>query len=205
MTSPNRETEAQQVVAEAEQIVLTKAKASLREKRGTIRVNLELAKTTTDQEQQEKMALKILKRDHREMGNAVALDQEPEETVTIKISKRGHREMATAVTKADHQETEKEAALNQEKVIAATSDQEQEEMATLKISKADRQEMEKEAALNQEKATAAISDQEQVKMERAAASDLKAQEVQEALQASNPAHSKKAVLKKCQEMKAAVM
>jgi len=169
MTSPNRETEAQQVVAEAEQIVLTKAKASLREKRGTIRVNLELAKTTTDQEQQEKMALKILKRDHREMGNAVALDQEPEETVTIKISKRGHREMATAVTKADHQETEREAALNQEK------------------------------------ATAAISDQEQVKMERAAASDLKAQEVQEALQASNPAHSKKAVLKKCQEMKAAVM
>ena len=63
MTSPNRETEAQQVIAAEEQTVLTEAKASLREKRGTIRVNLELAKTTTDQEQQERTILKILKQD----------------------------------------------------------------------------------------------------------------------------------------------
>lgn len=180
MTSPNRETEAQQVVAAEEQIALTKAKASLRGKRGTIRVNLELAKTTTDQEQQVKMALEIIKRDHREMVSAVALDQVQEKTA-------------------------KEAALNLEKVIAAASDQGQAERAMLKISKADHQEMEKEAVINQEKVIAATLNPEQVKMEKAPASDLKVQEVQEALPALNHAHSKKAVQEKSQEMKAAVM
>lgn len=70
------------------------------------------------------------------------------------------------------------------------SDQEQEEMVMLKISKADQQETERKAAINQE---------------RVIVSGLKAREVQEALQASSRVHSKKAVLKKCQEMKAAVM
>ena len=165
MTSPNRETEAQQVEPRVELIVLTKAKAGLRGKRGTIRVNLELVKTTTDQEQQKR----------------------------------------AMILTADLRETEKEAALNQEKVAAATSDQEQEEMAMPKTSTADLRGTEKEAALNQEKVIAAISDQGQVKMGRARVSDLRVREVQQARQASNHARSKKAVLKKCQEMKAVVM
>jgi len=144
MTSPNRETEAQQVEARVEQIILTKVKASLRVKTGTIKENPEQGKTTTDRELQK--------------------------MVTI--------------SKADHQEMVREAALNREA----------EERETIKTLKAGLREMEKEAALNQEKA-------EILK----AASDQKAREAQEDLPASNHAHSKKAVPKRCQEMKAAVM
>lgn len=204
MTSPNRETEAQQVKAGVEQRVHTKVKARLRVKRGTIGVNLELGRIITDQEQQEKVMLTAA--DHQETEREAASNQEK---VTAATSDQEQEEMAM-LTVADHQETEKEAVLNQEKVIASdreqektereavsnqgekaiASDQEQEEMAMPKISKADQQETERKAAINQE---------------RVIVSGLKAREVQEALQASSPAHSKKAVLKKCQEMKAAVM
>jgi len=200
MTSPNRETEAQQVEPRVELIVLTKAKAGLRGKRGTIRVNLELVKTTTDQEQQKRAM--ILTADLRETEKEATLNQEK---VAAATSDQEQEEMAMPKTStADLRGTEKEAALNHEKVTAA-SDQEQEEMAMPRISKADRLETEKEAALNQEKVTAAISDHEQVKMGRARVSDLRVREVQQARQASNHARSKKAVLKKCQEMKAVVM
>ena len=185
MTSPNRETEAQQVEARVEQTALTRVKASLGIKTRVIRVNLEQAKTITDQE--------------------LAAG-----TGKLKISK------------PDLQEMVKEAALNQEKATAITSGQEQvqEEMEILKISKAGLQEMAKEAALNPEKVTAVISGQELVpeetempkilkadrrEMARAAASDQKARGALVAPQVSNRVHSKKAVLKKCQEMKAAVM
>jgi len=199
MTSPNRETEAQQVEPRVELIVLTKAKAGLRGKRGTIRVNLELVKTTTDQEQQKRAM--ILTADLRETEKEAALNQEK---VAAATSDQEQEEMAMPKTStADLREMESEAALNQEKVTAA-SDQEPEEMAMARISKADLQEMEKEAALNQEKVTAA-SDQEQVKMGKARVSDLKVREVQQVRQASNHAHSKRDLLKRCQEMKAVVM
>ena len=163
MTSPNRETEAQQVKAVVEQIVLTKVKASLGIKRGTTRVNLVLGRITTDQEQV-KMVM-ILKRDLQEMVIA-ASDQDQAETVMLKISKQDHQETAIAV-----------------------SDQEQVKMVMQKVSHQDHQEMAK-----------AVSDQEQVKMAMQKAS-------QEVLAAkhSNHVHLKKALLKRCQEMKAVVM
>ena len=185
MTSPNRETEAQQVEARVEQTALTKVKASLGIKKRVIRVNLEQVKIITDQE--------------------LAAG-----TGKLKISK------------PDLQEMVKEAALNQEKATAIISGQEQvqAEMEMLKISKADLQEMAKEAALSPEKAIAVISDQELAQAEmgmakilkadlremaRATASDQKARGALVARQVLNRVHSKKAVLKKCQEMKAAVM
>jgi urease gamma subunit len=203
MTSPNRETEAQQVEARVEQIVLTKAKASLMGKTGAIRVNLEVPRTITDREQQKMGMLKISKADRQEREKEAALNPE---RATAAISDQEQEEMGMPkISKADHQEMEKEAALNRERATAAISDQEQEEMGTPKILKADHQEMEKEAATNQEKATAAISDQEKAGTAKAILSDRKAQEAPEDLRTSNPAHSKKAVLKKCQETKAAVM
>lgn len=193
MTSPNRETEAQQVEARVEQIVLTKVKASLRGKTGTIRVNLEQQRTITGQERQKTGMLRISTAGRQEMVKEAASGQEQEERGMPKISKAGHQEMA------------KEAALNQEKVTAVISDQEQEEAEMPKISKAGRQETVKEAATNQEKVTAVISDREKAGMERAVPSGLRVQEAQEVRQVSNHGHSKKAVPKKCREMKAAVM
>jgi hypothetical protein len=199
MTSPNRETEAQQVEARVEQIVLTKVKASLREKRGTIRVNLEQARTITDREQQK--TVMISKADHHETVREAALNQEKEETEIRKILTAGH------------QETVKEAVLNPEKEIAVHSDREQEETEIRKILTAGRQETVREAVLNPEKEIAdhhemvkeAVTNQEKAEMARAVPSDQKAPEVQAELQASNHVHSKKAVLKRCQEMKAVVM
>jgi hypothetical protein len=200
MTSPNRETEAQQVEARVEQIVLTKVKASLREKTGTIRVNLEQERTITDQEPQ-KMVM-ISKADHQEMVREAALNQEKEETETKKI------------LTADRQETAKEAALNQERETAVVSDREQEEMETRKILTADHQEMVSAAASDQKKETAAdlpemakeaVTNQEKAEMVKAVPSGQKAREVPVDLRASSHVHSKKAVLRKCQEMKAAVM
>jgi len=158
MTSPIRETEAQQVEAKVELEVRTKAKARLKEKRGTIGVNLVQVKTTTDQ-------------------GLVAI-------VSLKV---------------------KEAALNQEKATAAISDQEQAAMAMLKILKAGPQEMAKEAASNQERVTAAISDREPAKMAKEVPSDLRVQEALADHRVSNHGHSKKAVPKKCREMKVVVM
>jgi hypothetical protein len=190
MTSPNRETEAQQVEARVEQIVLTKVKASLMGKMGTIRVNLEQQRTITDQELQKTGMLRISKADRQETVKGAALSPGKAEMETPKISKAGHRETA------------KEAATNQEKATAVISDQEQEET---EMPKADHRERAKGAATNLEKATAVISDQEKAGTGRAAPSGLRAQEAQEDHPASSHAHSKKAVLKKCQEMKAAVM
>ena len=167
MTSPNRETEAQQVEARVEQIVLTKVKASLRGKTGTIRVNLEQQRTITGQERQK--------------------------TGMLRISTAGRQEMV------------REAVSGQEKATVTASGQEQEETEMPKISKAGRQEMAKEAVTNQEKVTAVISDREKAGTGKAVPSGLRALEAQEALQVSNRVHSKKAVPKKCQEMKAAVM
>jgi hypothetical protein len=199
MTSPNRETEAQQVEARVERIVLTKVKASLREKRGTIRVNLEQARTITDQEQQK--TVMISKADHQETVREAALNQEKEETEIKKI------------LTADHQEMVREAALDQEKETAVVSDREQEETEIKKILTADHRETAREAVLDRERETAdhqemvkeAVTNQEKAEMAKAVPSDQKAREAQADLQASNHVHSKKAVLKKCQEMKAAVM
>jgi len=187
MTSPNRETEAQQVEARVEQIVLTKVKASLRGKTGMIKINLEQERTITDQEQL-KMVM-ISKADHHEMAREAALNQE-KKAAAISGQEQDEREITKTLT-ADHQETVTETALNLEKEIAVVSDQDLEET---EMPKADHPEMAKEAVTNQEKA----------KMVKAA-SDRKAREVPADLQASNHVHSKKAVLKKCQEMKAAVM
>ena len=187
MTSPNRETEAQQVETRVEQIVLTKVKASLRGKTGTIKVNLEQAGTITGQERQ-KMVM-ISKAGHQETVKEAALNQEKKEAVTS-----GQEQEETEITKistAGHQGMVKEAALNQEKEIAVVSGQDQEET---EMPKADRPGMVKEAAINQEKAEMAK-----------AASDQKAQEAQAGLQASNHVRSKKALLKRCQEMKTVVM
>ena len=87
MTSPNRETEAQQVMAVVEQIVLTRVKASLGIKRGTTRVNLVLVKITTDQEPV-KMVM-ILRQDLRE----TVRDQEQAEMAMQKASPQDPREM----------------------------------------------------------------------------------------------------------------
>jgi len=203
MTSPNRETEAQQVEARVEQIVLTKVKASLRGKTGTIRVNLEQQRTITGQERQKTGMLRISTAGRQEMvreavsgqekATVTASGQEQEETEMPKISKAGRQEMA------------KEAVTNQEKVTAVISGQEREETEMPKTSKAGHQETAKEAVTNQEKVTAVISDREKAGTGKAVPSGLRALEAQEALQVSNRVHSKKAVPKKCQEMKAAVM
>ena len=181
MTSPNRETEAQQVETRVEQVTVhTKVKASLKIKTGQIRLNLVLVKIITDQEQVAETATAVSKQDLQEtvkaatkpdlleMVTAITSDQDHQETVMLKISKPDLQEMATAV-----------------------SDQDQAETAILKILNQDLQEMEK--------------DQEQAEMAATAVSSQEALEVLADLQISNRAHLKKAVLKKCQEMKAAVM
>jgi hypothetical protein len=181
MTSPNRETEAQQVTALVEhQIALTKVKASLREKKGEIGVNLAVQRTITDQEQEAGMVMtEILKLDHREMATAIISDQGQAAMVMPKILSQDHQGMVKEVT--SNPEMVKEAALNQE----------QAEMVMLKISNQDRQETVKEATLSQEAMETALS-------------DLKAQEAQEVRQVSNRVHSKKAVQEKSLEMKARV-
>lgn len=113
MTSPNRETEAQQVKAGVEQKVLTKVKARLRVKRGTIGVNLELAQLISDQEQQERVMRTAA--GHQETEREAASNQEK---VTAATSDQEQEEMAMLIA-ADHQETEKEAASNQEKATAS--------------------------------------------------------------------------------------
>lgn len=182
MTSPNRETEAQQVKALVEhQIALTKVKASLREKKGEIGVNLVVQRTITDQEQEAGTVIQvILKQGRREMATAVISDQEQAATVMLKILKQ------------DRQETVKEAASNQETAKEAVLNQEQAEMVMLKISNQDHQETAKEATLSPEAMETALS-------------DLRAQEAPEARQVSNRVHLKKAVQEKSQEMKAAVI
>ena len=184
MTSPNRETEAQQVKALGEhQKALTKVKASLREKKGEIGVNLAVQRIITDQEQEAGTVIQaILKQGRREMATAIISDQEQAVMVMLKISKQDRQEMVKEVT--SNPEMAKEAALNPEKVTAVISGQElvPEETEMPKILKADRREM-----------------------ARAAASDQKARGALVAPQVSNRVHSKKAVLKKCQEMKAAIM
>ena len=181
MTSPNRETEAQQVKALVEhQKALTKVKASLREKKGEIGVNLVVQRIITDQEQEAEMAMPvILKQGLREMATALISDQEQAAMVMLKILKQDRQEMVKEVT--SNPEMAKEAALNQEKA----------EMVRLKISNQDHQETAKEA-------TSSLEEMETVP------SDQKAQEVQEARQVSNHVHLKKAVQEKSQEMKAVV-
>jgi len=182
MTSPNRETEAQQVTARVEhQIALTKVKASLREKKGEIGVNLAVRRIITDQEQEAETAMpKILKPGHQEMATAIISDQEQAVMVMLKILKQDRQEMVKEVT--SNPEMAKEAAL----------DQEQAEMVRLKISNQDHQETVKEATSSQEAMETALSDR-------------KAREAQEARQVSNRVHLKKAVQEKSLEMKAAVI
>jgi hypothetical protein len=179
MTSPNRETEAQQVKALVEhQKALTKVKASLREKKGEIGVNLAVQRTITDQEQEAEMAMpKILMQDRQEMGREVTSSLETAKEAAL------NQEMAEMVKEVtSNQEMAKEAVLNQEKA----------EMVRLKISNQDHQETAKEVTSNQEAMETALSDQ-------------KAQEAQEARQVSNHVHLKKAVQEKSQEMKAVVI
>jgi hypothetical protein len=189
MTSPNRETEAQQVEARVEQIVLTKVKASLGIKRGEIRLSLVQVKTITDQEPEEMGMRRISIQDHQETAREVALNPEKVEAI---ISDQEQEEMERRrISTQDHQETAREA-LNPEKVTEVISDQDLTEMVMLK---ADLQEMAKEAVTNLEKA----------EMANAEASDQQALEVVPDHQVLNHVHLKKAVLKKCQEMKAVVM
>lgn len=148
MTSPNRETEAQQVETRVERVTVhTKVKASLKIKTGQIRLNLVQVKIITDQEQVAKTATAATKPDLQEMVTAITSDQDHQETVILKILKK--------TLNQDHPETEK--------------DQEQAETVV--------------TAVSSQKALEALAD----------------------LPVSNRVHSKKAVLKKCQEMKAAVM
>ena len=182
MTSPNRETEAQQVKALGEhQKALTKVKASLREKKGEIGVNLAVQRIITDQEQEAGTVIQaILKQGRREMATAIISDQEQAVMVMLKISKQDRQEMVKELT--SNPEMAKEAALNQE----------QAEMVRPKISNQDHQETVKEATLSQEAMETALSDQ-------------KAQEAQEVRQVSNHVHLKKAVQEKSREMRAVVI
>lgn len=195
MTSPNRETEAQQVEPRVEQAaLLIKVKTSLKIKRGQIRRNLVLEKTTTDQEQAEMVMLKISKPDRQEMVTAVTSGQEQAETAILKISKPDHQETEKTAIKADHQEMGK-----------AVSGLEQAEMVILKILNQDHQETGKAVTkADHQKMATAVSDLKQAETVTAAL-NLEVREVQADHQVSNHAHLKKAVLKKCQEMKAAVI
>ena len=192
MTSPNRETEAQQVKALGEhQKALTKVKASLREKKGEIGVSLAVQRIITDQEQEAGTVIQaILKQGHQEMATAIISDQEQAAMAMLKILMQDHQEMVKEA--ALNRETAKEVTSNQEMAKEAASDPEQAAMAMQKISNQDHQETVKEATSNQEETETALSDQ-------------KAQEAQEARQVSNRVHLKKAVQEKSLEMKAAVI
>jgi hypothetical protein len=181
MTSPNRETEAQQVKAVVEQIVLTRVKASLGIKRGTTRVNLVLVKITTDQEPV-KMVM-ILKQDLQETVIVVS-DQDQVEMARQKAS---HQDLQETVKDQEQAETAMQKASHQD-LQEMVTDQEQAETAMQKASHRDLQEM--------------VTDQEQAETAMQKASR---QEVVLAAKHSNHVHLKKAVLKRCQEMKAAVI